>query len=727
MHAWTTQKSKWPIEAPDEADHLTVQIAHVSSKLSALSYLMYTEGTSIERQKEFQLLESEKLELMKLKVRDRLELCMKHQMDSAYSKQFGTLYTWTKKLLSRNGFLDNMKDEKTPEEIQRELDACDMTFTNEDPDYKPDLTAFRNVTPDRKYNLDSWNPNNPDGDILADYISKKKKIDKFYRCHASSLSSPIFILLKLIEKSDYFPKILRNSKLTILPSRFIFSLEALPKIIESILAIEFNNCLNTHYLENGDPHQMAYEPERGTTSCNAITYTHVDFNVSNNKPCLQSFVDVRKAFNVMDRETMLTEAQKIAGAGELCSTRFDGRTYTAPNGERRGGGHNRGVDAGCPIPVFCFKTGINTDVSLTGLNKELDWASLYSDDRSALSSCANILQRALNMSTTWAKKRSILYHDGISCCLKNGVSECKKFPAILVYVKKGMNVPDEFYDLKLEEVPFKLTHFQRNLGLNVHTVAANKEHKSLLNLYGYYFRPEIDRIKSLAYRLQDIKFDFVPQFLRMMILCYFCGVINFSACLYWCRSSKKDMDRLRYYYAMGLSAVIGETTMGTLGASCCKSMTVSEDSIRMKTLRKIIGVKSLREIAMTDAIATIKQVHKIRPEWFMRNAEKRKRGQVTRFGTNINSSKQFVNEHEMITKAKLPTKLSEEVVRSNALIGDIWRLACEKVIDDSLQPPRIKTVHKFEELWFLAEETCKLANPNCKVNEITLTYHTLCR
>ena len=110
--------------------------------------------------------------------------------------------------------------------------------------------------------------------------------------------------------------------MTILPSRFIFSLDALPKIIESILSLELNNCMQEDYALNGDPHQMAYEPNRGTTSCNAITYTHVDLNLSKGHTCIQLFVDVRKAFNVMCRPTMLKCMQKIAEKRHDCGSRI---------------------------------------------------------------------------------------------------------------------------------------------------------------------------------------------------------------------------------------------------------------------------------------------------------------------------------------------------------------------------------------------------------------------
>ena len=120
--------------------------------------------------------------------------------------------------------------------------------------------------------------------------------------------------------------------------------------------------------------------------------------------------------NVMCRQRMLELMQKIAGAGGVCATRFENRTYTDPNGNKRGHNHNRGVDAGMPIPVCEFKAGINDDESLTSLNKDIDWPSLYSDDRSTLAKCVRALQDAINKSLEWANKLHIQYHDGVSCC-----------------------------------------------------------------------------------------------------------------------------------------------------------------------------------------------------------------------------------------------------------------------------------------------------------------------
>jgi hypothetical protein len=170
--------------------------------------------------------------------------------------------------------------------------------------------------------------------------------------------------------------------------------------------------------------------------------------------------------------------------------------------------------------------------------------------------------------------------------------------------------------------------------------------------------------------MQDIKMQFIPEFKRLMILCYFCGVINTSACLYWLRSSRKDLDRLRFYYGMGIASIVGETAMGIFGASCCKSMSVSEDNPRMKKLLEFVGLKSIREIALTDAVATVRQVSTIRSHWFCRDGGKRSRRKPIRYGctadNNFNS-----NEHEAVVKAGLPKCISEEISSSKALIGDV--------------------------------------------------------
>jgi hypothetical protein len=81
-------------------------------------------------------------------------------------------------------------------------------------------------------------------------------------------------------------------------------------------------------------------------------------------------------------------------------------------------------------------------------------------------------------------------------------------------------------------------------------------------------------------------------------------------------------------------------------------------------------------------------------------------------------------------KSEIPTQISEEIVSANALIGDIWRLACRKIIKDSEKESNTKEYqfkYKYEELWLLAEQTCKTESNKCSIKEVILTYHAACQ
>ena len=353
---------------------------------------------------------------------------------------------------------------------------------------------------------------------------------------------------------------------------------------------------------------------------------------------------------------------------------------------------------------------------------------MFSDDRSALANSAEKLQRAIDGSYLWSKLHFHKYHDGSTCCVSNGVSKCKKGPAVMAYWRKGMQVPDDFYSLKLGTIPFEMVNFQRNLGLNISTDHKAPGYVLLADKFGYYFLPEVERIKSLAYRMQDIKHQFIPRFKRSMVMCYFCGIMNYSACLYWCRASQKDLNRLRFYYAMGVAAIVGETAIGVLGASCCKSMSVTEDNKRYRRLLEMVGLKTLREIAQTDAIATVKQVQSIRPEWFKDDDDKRSRQKTQFFGCKDTSQRKVT--HAAFEKLDFPTEISALVADSGALIGDVWRLACQKIIGDFERKKlviNVKSILKYEELWLVCERVCKSEDKNSRSSTILATYHEACR
>ena len=113
--------------------------------------------------------------------------------------------------------------------------------------------------------------------------------------------------------------------------------------------------------------------------------------------------------------------------------------------------------------------------------------------------------------------------------------------------------------------------------------------------YGYYLEPDIETYRRCAYRFQSLKDEETPTRLGLAVGSYFVGKLRFGASFYYLRSTSKQLDTVRFYYAMALSAVLGLSTYETMGASCCRNMAVSESNISFKRLLHLTGLPSLRE------------------------------------------------------------------------------------------------------------------------------------
>ena len=639
----------------------------------------------------------------------------------------------------------------TGKEKDEKLSENDRTFTNEDPDFGKDINNYKNIIPERKFTVKDWRPRWNEGakvrvKPIANLIGKTKlnKGDYFYKIHRDELEMPIYIILRMIELGDYFPKVMRKSKLTFLDSgRAIFSLDPLTKIVEAVLSSEFNDCLRKHYAEHGDPMQMAYEPSRGTTSCNAITFTLCDIALfATGKPVAQTFADLVKAFNMANRTVMLEQVHLIAGAGNICRSRFDDRVYLY-DGIERGIKFNRGVDPGAPISVLLFKMFMNTDVALTALNPSLLWPAPYSDDRAPLFEADEYVngnaQLAWNSSNKWATESGVEYHTQ---------HDDKKRHTYLEYSKVEMKKVKEFGELVLGDIPFELTDHIRELGLNICTNKSVKDSKKLVDKWGYYFRPENNRLKSIAYRMQAVRDDYPPTFMRSMVMCYFCGVVRFSSCLYWVRSVPAEINNMRFYYVMAVSAILKMNAQEIVGGAACKQMLIGKDNSGYLKLLGLTGLPTIEEMAMVDAVATTKQVASIKPEFFSdlgtvritispknlrskffitqqgRDRRSSRRSQrPCRYGEEC-SSKAICDRSKEVQKAGLPLALSEVVSSSDAIIGDIWRLACAWV----KLPKREKelSIWKYEDFYGIAKRFC--TNPNGKIEYLKAHEHykTLC-
>ena len=284
------------------------------------------------------------------------------------------LFELSDRLLSKDGLKDKLQSKLSDTEKQERLKANNETYNNSD--IKIDLDEYKTIIPENYYEID-LKP-----DQVAEIVRNIDKIDKFFKLHIDVLKVPILIMCKLIARAGYCPKELKKSRCTILPSRVIYSLSAIPKIFDKIFSLAFEKCLRKDYIENGDPLQMAYEPARGTESANAISLSEIEYSVKiKNEAALQVYIDLKKAFNRANRQVIINESQRIAGAGSIMKSWFNDRTSIFENKESIFES-NCGVLPGTSIGVVGFKLFINQDLSLTGKNNELLWACAYSDDRS---------------------------------------------------------------------------------------------------------------------------------------------------------------------------------------------------------------------------------------------------------------------------------------------------------------------------------------------------------
>jgi hypothetical protein len=135
--------------------------------------------------------------------------------------------------------------------------------------------------PERSFSISNWDPN-IEKEKLLEFIKSRTihiLIDGFYKEHAELFVKPLFIILDMIAETKYFPEKMRCSKATFIPGpRTIFSLDALTKIVEGVLGIEFTACTGKHYEVHGDPGGFAYRKNRGVSACLGIALTGIELS-----------------------------------------------------------------------------------------------------------------------------------------------------------------------------------------------------------------------------------------------------------------------------------------------------------------------------------------------------------------------------------------------------------------------------------------------------------------
>ena len=586
---------------------LDIQILQIRAKISRLAFQIRRDsGQNLSARKKMLNLNTELKKVVHKAAKKLFQQDMATQ-ENLERKNDTKFWDLTGAFLNKSAYQTSIDRDMTRDQISEKLDSVDKTFVNSDPDYTPDPECYTDIPePPKKYNL------NTDPELLITRIKSISRIQPFIKRNAETLATPICLLLKLIQKTDYFPSVFKTSRCSIIgkppKERAIFALAPIPKILETIIKDAFDE-LKT---EDGT-FQMAYTKNRGTTSCNVITLQEVEMS---DEPCLQTQQDLVKAFNSTKHETIIEQAQAKFGAGKLISSWITNRTYTFESPlltETRGYDFNQGVPAGTLIGVECFLLFIATALKLTNKNTMLLWAALYADDTSPLVKSSNLVefQEALDFSIDWARKNRINFHLTGS-----------KAPTFLAYLKSDQVLPDSVASLNLAGIPIKRIDSDTVLGLrrNVRPIDPNTPISKTINKYGYECSWDLNKLKQIAYRFQHLRHDIVPEFMRKLVSSYFVGYLRFSSAVIYSRSSKSHINTARYYYCMAMAAALGLSTAEALNLSCCKHLAVKEDNRSYKLLLAQTGLPSIREMAALDSCSAIKQVSLIRPHWFIRSA-----------------------------------------------------------------------------------------------------------
>ena len=607
---FTKKVKKVPAKSQRLDSNTDLKILQLRAKISKAAWQFKSYG-KVEALRKFQTLSTELKHVVNKASKTRLQEDMARQSKLEQMND-GKFWEFSGSLLNKSSYQTAVDRQMTADQLSKKLDEVDETFINQDPTYSPNPQAYKLVTASpKKYKLNT----NPE--FIKDIIENMPRIQKFVKNNNSTLKDPLSLLLRMIQKTDHFPSIFKTSRCSIIgkppKERAIFALAPIPKIIETIIKISFDD----RKIEDGT-FQMAYTKHRGTGCCNLITLQEVEMS---DEPCIQTLQDLVKAFNSTKHETIIEQAELKFGAGKLISSWLTNRSYSFNDGTKtqtRGTSANQGVPAGTLIGVECFLLFIATASSLTNKNVLLLWAALYADDTSPLFKVSNLIdfQKALDFAMLWARKNNVRFH-----------LTGEKAPTFIAYLKKGELLHPSAVSLNLDGIPLKRVFSEKILGLTRKVWDPDQIPSKNIEKFGYECEWNLTKLKQIAYRFQNIRHSIVPEFMKKLVAAYFVGYMRFSSAVILSRCSATHLKTARYYYCMAMAACLGLNTAEALNLSCCKHTSVGESNSGYTKLLQLTGLPSIREMACRDAQSLIKQTELIRPEWFIKSTPRVSRSQ----------------------------------------------------------------------------------------------------
>ena len=384
--------------------------------------------------------------------------------------------------------------------------------------------------------------------------------------------------------------------------------------------------------------QFAYHKNR---SCELNVAIGLDRAERYGYPCVALGLDSRKAFDTCPFKATAQVLHKRCGGGYLWYNYTRGRNYKfrgklgfqkEPMG--------RGAPPGSILAPKAFAAFQTTDTEMTLKNSTmwLLWAGLFSDDKGPITPMEAVkdgrFQTALDSTSKWTEDNFVDYH-----------LSGKKGPKYFVYRRKGqtfdLEATENLFLHRFSEDQSKKTRVERgyvNWQLGFCQVFPRDDEES--NQYGYKLhwtatnkgKPTLAR---LAHRFDHVKYVWDPDWTRVCQRSYLESNIQYGAALYWLRADKADIEKVRYYYTMGLAACMGLEAAEIVSVNSAARERVTDHAQKFYKACEFLNLPTIKDLAIKNAKHILRQWAIYEPGRFVFDQEGKLTGLSDEFETGL--------------------------------------------------------------------------------------------